>query len=74
VGVGWSKVGRSETRGKSVSLLDELSIETQFYATMHELSILAWQKGLTVEALLLMAELVDPLGDGGDEAQVPCSE
>nr|MDT0658321.1 hypothetical protein [Micromonospora sp. DSM 115978] len=46
-----------------MSLLDELMVEARFYRAMHELTILAWRKGLTVEALLMMTELVDPLSD-----------
>lgn len=57
-----------------MSLLEDLSIETQFYAAMHELTALAWAKGMTVEALLTMAELVEPLGGSGDEGRVQCNE
>lgn len=52
-----------------MSVLEDLMIETRFYAAMHELAILAWKKELTVEALLQMTELVDPLG--ANEAQAP---
>ncbi|MDG4827894.1 hypothetical protein O7627_01090 [Solwaraspora sp. WMMD1047] len=52
-----------------MSLLDELTVQVRFYQAMHELAILAWSKGLTVEALLTLAELVDPLAEA---ATVPC--
>ena len=43
-----------------MSALDELTIECEFYGAMHELAVLAWRPGLTVEALLAVADVVDP--------------
>lgn len=54
-----------------MGLLDELMVETHFYRAMHELTVLAWKKGLTVEALLTMTELVDIQVE---EAAAPCTE
>nr|MDT0657205.1 hypothetical protein [Micromonospora sp. DSM 115978] len=51
-------------------MLDDLMVETRFYRAMHELAILAWQKGLTVEALMTMADLVDSLIDEGTVSRV----
>jgi hypothetical protein len=64
IGVGSENV---KIKGGGVSLLDELTVEARFYRSMHELTILAWRKGLTVEALLMLAELVEPLTDPADE-------
>nr|MDT0662864.1 hypothetical protein [Micromonospora sp. DSM 115978] len=53
-------------------MLDDLMVESSFYAAMHELAILAWRRELTVEALLKMTELVDPLvGTGSAVVETP---
>ena len=44
-----------------MSVLDDLTVEVRFYRAMHELAVMAWKKDLTVEALLSMSELVEPV-------------
>ena len=46
--------------------MDELTNEAEFYRAMHRLTEIAWDRRLTVEALLTMAELLDepPTPDG----------
>lgn len=44
-----------------MGVLDELTVESRFHAAVHELAALAWRDGLAMEALLALAELVDPL-------------
>ncbi|MBX7265543.1 hypothetical protein KIF24_05450 [Micromonospora sp. Llam7] len=41
--------------------LDHLTDETSFYRAVHHLAEIAWDKNLTVEALLSLAEVVDPI-------------
>lgn len=42
-----------------MGLIDDLTVEVDFYAAMHELAVVAWRKDLTVEALLTLTELLD---------------
>jgi hypothetical protein len=44
-----------------VAALDELTVECEFYAAIHELAIVAWCTGRTVEALLALADAIDPV-------------
>lgn len=39
--------------------MNELTDEVEFYRAMHRLTEIAWDRRLTVEALLAMAELLD---------------
>lgn len=39
--------------------MNELTDEAQFYRAMHRLTEIAWDRRLTVEALLTLAELLD---------------
>lgn len=45
--------------------MNELTDEVEFYRAMHRLTEIAWDRRLTVEALLTLAELLDepPTGD-----------
>lgn len=51
--------------------VSELTNQAEFYRAMHRLMEIAWDRRLTVEALLAMAELLDepPTGD----ASVVCT-
>nr|MDT0658525.1 hypothetical protein [Micromonospora sp. DSM 115978] len=50
-----------------MAALDELTVECEFYAAVHELAIVAWRTGRTVEALLSLADAVDPIPFHGSE-------
>ena len=46
----------------SGSAAESLTDESQFYVAMHELAREAWKLNLTVDALLILTELVLPDG------------
>ncbi|MFI6760565.1 hypothetical protein ACIBF5_15665 [Micromonospora sp. NPDC050417] len=50
--------------------LDQLTKEPEFYGEMHRLAEVAWKRNMTVDALLMLTELLEPYDPEAD--QVGC--
>lgn len=55
-----------------MNLLQDLTVEANFYAAMHRLAAEAWRRNLTVDAMLALTIVVDQLDEAEVQAEPPC--
>ncbi|MEN3610790.1 hypothetical protein [Plantactinospora sp. ZYX-F-223] len=51
--------------------LEELTHQEPFYAAMRMMTETAWRRNMTVEALLALTELLDPIDDAKAAQPIP---